>query len=425
MEEYGHGYVYVLINSSMPGLIKVGMTTRSVEERAEELSHATGVPTAFVVAYKVEVNDCAAGEAYVHSVLGDKGYRVNKNREFFSAPLYEAVDAINEYKHSEGTYTEHKEKTALESEYELAREYESGYGYVSKDKEKAVHHYEKAIELGSSQACGDMARLIKNEVLDGYISEADKAKYIERAINYLLKGVELGNSSYYGDIARLYSEVGEISNAKKYWVLYKKYDFDRWVKWNSGSYDKPSFASLYYYILTKGEIPEALISNLRRRPDVISFCIHTAEKNLSHINMEEYDVWASRMEDASIGQIDLKVNYVIKVYVEYLQSLPQSSVAEKDYKTIENESIQKMKEAKLQAEKAKELKKQQGERGKELKALQDKKVKEYIKKQERKEIIKSAAGILLFILAIFFVVNDFMFIALILFFLMWLISKSE
>lgn len=37
------GLVYVLINPSMEGLIKVGKTTRNPKERADELSKVTGV----------------------------------------------------------------------------------------------------------------------------------------------------------------------------------------------------------------------------------------------------------------------------------------------------------------------------------------------------------------------------------------------
>lgn len=424
MEEYGHGYVYILINASMPGLIKVGMTTRSVEERAEELSRATGVPTAFVVAYKVEVNDCESGEKYVHSVLEDKGYRVNKNREFFTAPLYVAVDAINEYKSSEGTYTEREDKTPAEREYELAENYECGYGEFVKDQERAIYHYQKAIELGSSKACGDMARIEYDMALN-VKKQIDEAKYIKCAIGYLLKGVELGGTSYYRDLARLYSKVGQLSEAKKYWVLYKKYDFDRWIKWNAGSYDKPSFASLYYYVLKKKQIPEVLISNLRKRPDVMGFCIQTAKNNLSHLGLKEYDVWTSRMGDASIEQIDFKVNHIIKTYVEYLQSLSQNNAVEKNYTTIEIELIQKIKEAKIQEEKAKEVKLQECKRAKEIKIQEDKKVAEYIKKQERKEVIKAIVIILLFVVAVIFAVNGLLPIAILLFFFTWLIGKIE
>ena len=45
------GYVYVLINPSMEGLVKIGMTTSTPEERVTELSSATGVPSKFILVY--------------------------------------------------------------------------------------------------------------------------------------------------------------------------------------------------------------------------------------------------------------------------------------------------------------------------------------------------------------------------------------
>ena len=47
-EETTIGYVYILENASMPGLIKIGKTSRDSVERARELSSATGVPTGFL-----------------------------------------------------------------------------------------------------------------------------------------------------------------------------------------------------------------------------------------------------------------------------------------------------------------------------------------------------------------------------------------
>ena len=43
------GYVYILSNSGMPGLLKIGRTTRSVGDRVAELNSATGVPAPFAV----------------------------------------------------------------------------------------------------------------------------------------------------------------------------------------------------------------------------------------------------------------------------------------------------------------------------------------------------------------------------------------
>jgi T5orf172 domain len=40
------GYLYMISNKAMPGLLKIGYTTRSIEERISEL-HSTGVPSRF------------------------------------------------------------------------------------------------------------------------------------------------------------------------------------------------------------------------------------------------------------------------------------------------------------------------------------------------------------------------------------------
>jgi DNA-directed RNA polymerase subunit RPC12/RpoP len=95
------GYVYALLNSTMPGLVKIGKTEREPEERAKELSNATGIATPFVVAYAERFNDCAAAEDYVHALLEQKGFRVAQNREFFCAPVKAVIQAIMKAKERE------------------------------------------------------------------------------------------------------------------------------------------------------------------------------------------------------------------------------------------------------------------------------------------------------------------------------------
>lgn len=91
------GSVYVLANSSMPGLVKVGKTTRDPQERAAELSSATGLPTPFIVVYDHHFEDCSAAEQFAHAYLEARGYRVSDNREFFSAPTAEIVRALTAF----------------------------------------------------------------------------------------------------------------------------------------------------------------------------------------------------------------------------------------------------------------------------------------------------------------------------------------
>lgn len=85
------GYVYVLSNPSMPGIVKIGRTFRDPWTRAAELSGATGVPTAFRVEATVSTWNCVWLEKLVHLQLGRR--RVNHNREFFRCTLEEALKA--------------------------------------------------------------------------------------------------------------------------------------------------------------------------------------------------------------------------------------------------------------------------------------------------------------------------------------------
>lgn len=85
------GYVYVLVNSSLQNLVKIGFTTKSPKDRANELS-GTGVPSRFVVAYSIYVTDCAAVEAQVHNLFANQ--RHNADREFFEIDATTAIDGL-------------------------------------------------------------------------------------------------------------------------------------------------------------------------------------------------------------------------------------------------------------------------------------------------------------------------------------------
>lgn len=85
------GYVYVLKNKSMRGLVKIGRTTGSVEQRAQNLS-STGVPFPFEVAFKMKVTDCVAAEKWLHDRFSHK--RVNRGKEFFRVSAQEVQDAL-------------------------------------------------------------------------------------------------------------------------------------------------------------------------------------------------------------------------------------------------------------------------------------------------------------------------------------------
>lgn len=78
-----------MANESMPGIYKVGMTTRTPAERLEEAnkSDTWRPPTEYTVAYKVRVGDVLATEHRLHAYLAEKDWRIHPRREFFRAPL--------------------------------------------------------------------------------------------------------------------------------------------------------------------------------------------------------------------------------------------------------------------------------------------------------------------------------------------------
>ena len=90
----GIGYVYILENPVMSGVVKIGYTNRRPKDRAEELSSGTSVPKEFEVVYKVRVKNPKEKEEEIHSVLSE--YRVDEDREFFRVGKGKAISAIEE-----------------------------------------------------------------------------------------------------------------------------------------------------------------------------------------------------------------------------------------------------------------------------------------------------------------------------------------
>jgi hypothetical protein len=88
------GYIYVLTNPAMPGVVKVGRTERDPSDRARELQ-TTGVPNPFALFHSRFVNDCEAFEKQIHHVLAQRGVRLSSNREFFELQPHEAVALID------------------------------------------------------------------------------------------------------------------------------------------------------------------------------------------------------------------------------------------------------------------------------------------------------------------------------------------
>jgi hypothetical protein len=89
-------WVYVLVNKSIPGICKIGMTTTSVNQRVKEINSATGVITPWFSVFKYKCINSRRLEEEVHQHLERLGYRVNPKREGFEISSKVAIDVINE-----------------------------------------------------------------------------------------------------------------------------------------------------------------------------------------------------------------------------------------------------------------------------------------------------------------------------------------
>lgn len=85
-------YIYVLVNKSVPGMVKIGMTTNTPDERARQISAATGVPTPWICVYSFECYRSDLLEAEIHEYFAAQ--RVNEHREMFAVDSYTAQKVI-------------------------------------------------------------------------------------------------------------------------------------------------------------------------------------------------------------------------------------------------------------------------------------------------------------------------------------------
>lgn len=89
------GIIYILTNEAMPGLCKIGRTTRSdLQTRMNEL-YTTGVPFQFECVYACEFENCEAAEYALHTAFSTD--RVNPKREFFKMDPFRAVALLRAF----------------------------------------------------------------------------------------------------------------------------------------------------------------------------------------------------------------------------------------------------------------------------------------------------------------------------------------
>lgn len=110
--------VYILTNPAMPGLVKLGCTDRTIEDRLRELAAASGVPVPFECFLAVEVPNSREVEAALHQAFA--GPRVNPRREFFTLSPDRPAAILNLFQRGSGTDVTPEGDVAESAEEEAA-----------------------------------------------------------------------------------------------------------------------------------------------------------------------------------------------------------------------------------------------------------------------------------------------------------------
>lgn len=88
-----NGFIYVLFNDAMPGILKIGQTSKNPFERMRQLSAATSCPEPFKMMAFFECNYYKEIELFVHKELDSM--RTNPCREFFKTERIDVLEAIS------------------------------------------------------------------------------------------------------------------------------------------------------------------------------------------------------------------------------------------------------------------------------------------------------------------------------------------
>ena len=112
--------VYVLTNSAMPGLVKIGLTTKDDANSRIGQLYTTGVPVPFTLEFACRVENAEEVERALHLAFGPD--RVNPKREFFEIDPEQAI-AILRLLHTEDATNEiTRQPSDLDEQSEVAAE---------------------------------------------------------------------------------------------------------------------------------------------------------------------------------------------------------------------------------------------------------------------------------------------------------------
>lgn len=165
-KQNNYGIVYALTNPAMPGLVKIGMTSRNnIDERMKEL-YGTGVPVPFECKYacKVKSSDCEKIEKALHTAFAPD--RINANREFFKIKPEQAMAILELFNREDVT-----QEITDEIDNDLTTEDKSASEKINSSRRPPLNYFEMGMKKD------DLLVFIKDNNIIASIADEKKVMY--------------------------------------------------------------------------------------------------------------------------------------------------------------------------------------------------------------------------------------------------------
>ena len=163
------GWIYIM-KRARENALKIGKTSRTPEERAEELSATTGVSTPYVVVHSREVKNMDECEKKVHKKLSKYRYR----KEFFDIDVKTAIEVVDEVCEVDSIFLSVNEYDKLP----LHEKLELDCLYIKTITTKELDVYGNQKQLSEPYVSSENIRLISRECIEWSLDKMEKEKYL-------------------------------------------------------------------------------------------------------------------------------------------------------------------------------------------------------------------------------------------------------
>jgi hypothetical protein len=220
------GFVYVLSNPRMPGLLKIGSTTRTVDKRVSELNDSTSVPEPFRVEAWFYSFLPQEDESKVHKRLAT--YRL-KGREFFEVDLSTALGCCVEVCDRQPSYLrqrsieeqiEELRKLTISEQVACLRKNGGGIYVLSKVDMPGLFRVSSATQTLEGDANELNAFLVLYELEAWFYSDTPQAD--ERKVYETLPGRRSGRVFFDADLHTVIQHCAEVCGKHPVYVRHSR-----------------------------------------------------------------------------------------------------------------------------------------------------------------------------------------------------------